>query len=299
MKQLCCILLFSFIGKSYFFAQSPNNIFEVSNYNKKVLLGYPHIYYTFKENKDTTLYNASVKEVRVYQQYKKPFISDERFVFINPSLQFEKIDLQLKKRWLNIEALKYYIDTSTFVMDAQKKWSTVETYLPYHALYAPFYILKTEVSNKEYREFVTYVRDSIARTLLANGGSSIAGNFCTHDVNDKMHLCWDKPIPWGTDDSLVRADLGRLYLPPELRYYNRKEIDTRKLNYEYRHHPSSALPDADMKDIVNIYPDTLCWAHDFDFLNSIDNSFEPYVNMYNWHPAYDDYPVVGITFAQI
>src|SRR5690606_14677983 len=48
-----------------------------------------------------------------------------------------------------------------------------------------------------------------------------------------------------------------------------------------------------IKDIINVYPDTLAWVHDFTY------SFnEPLTNMYFWHPSYDDYPVVGVTWKQ-
>ena len=45
--------------------------------------------------------------------------------------------------------------------------------------------------------------------------------------------------------------------------------------------------------MTNIYPDTLCWVHDFTY------SFnEPQHDKYFWHPAYDDYPVVGVNWKQ-
>ena len=47
------------------------------------------------------------------------------------------------------------------------------------------------------------------------------------------------------------------------------------------------------KQVVNVYPDTLAWVHDFTY------SFnEPMTNMYFWHPAYDNYPVVGVSWKQ-
>lgn len=47
------------------------------------------------------------------------------------------------------------------------------------------------------------------------------------------------------------------------------------------------------KHVVNIFPDTLAWVHDFTY------SFnEPMTNMYFWHPAYDNYPVVGVSWEQ-
>lgn len=45
--------------------------------------------------------------------------------------------------------------------------------------------------------------------------------------------------------------------------------------------------------IVNIYPDTTCWVN--DFCNS-DN--EVYLRSYFSNPAYNDYPVVGVTWEQ-
>jgi formylglycine-generating enzyme required for sulfatase activity len=45
--------------------------------------------------------------------------------------------------------------------------------------------------------------------------------------------------------------------------------------------------------IVNIYPDTTCWVNDF---KNADN--EVYLRNYFSNPAYNDYPVVGVTWEQ-
>lgn len=45
--------------------------------------------------------------------------------------------------------------------------------------------------------------------------------------------------------------------------------------------------------IVNIYPDTTCWVNDFP---NADN--EVYMRYYFNNPAYNDYPVVGVTWEQ-
>ncbi len=45
--------------------------------------------------------------------------------------------------------------------------------------------------------------------------------------------------------------------------------------------------------IVNIYPDTTCWVNDFP---NADN--ERYLKLYFSNPAFDDYPVVGVTWEQ-
>ena len=45
--------------------------------------------------------------------------------------------------------------------------------------------------------------------------------------------------------------------------------------------------------IVNIYPDTTCWINDF---RNAEN--ERYMRLYFSNPAYDDYPVVGVSWEQ-
>lgn len=45
--------------------------------------------------------------------------------------------------------------------------------------------------------------------------------------------------------------------------------------------------------IINIYPDTTCWVNDF---KNSDN--ETYLRNYFSNPAYNDYPVVGVTWEQ-
>ena len=45
--------------------------------------------------------------------------------------------------------------------------------------------------------------------------------------------------------------------------------------------------------IVNIYPDTTCWVNDFP---NAEN--ERYMRQYFSNPAYNDYPVVGVTWEQ-
>ena len=45
--------------------------------------------------------------------------------------------------------------------------------------------------------------------------------------------------------------------------------------------------------IVNIYPDTTCWVNDFQ---NAEN--ERYMRLYFSNPAYDDYPVVGVSWEQ-
>ncbi len=217
-----------------------------------------------------------------------------------------------------------------------------------------FYIDETEITNNEYRQFVYWVRDSIARRLLANAGNEdyivpeedfFAANpvLVGEPYPDPPPIAWDYKVRWDSDDEEYRQILEDMYLPPRERYWKRKEIDSRKLNYAYYwldlrtaakkanrfQWKKSPDPDPDedgkmfingvgfstadtslgsytvngvpgkdrkvfiIKDVINVYPDTLAWILDFTY------SFnEPMTNNYFWHPAYDEYPVVGLTWKQ-
>lgn len=212
-----------------------------------------------------------------------------------------------------------------------------------------FYIDQTEISNNEYRQFVYDVKDSIGRRLLADNGFDAdyiipeadwigTGDngpvFIDEDYPDPPPLNKFEKVRWDEDQADYKAALNDIYLPPEDRFYRQKQIDTRKLLFEYyridvrkaavkanryipktvpsgrANNPTKQFPTGTgsytvdgktglnrsifiIKDIINVYPDTLAWVHDFTY------SFnEPMTNMYFWHPAYDDYPVVGVTWKQ-
>lgn len=176
-----------------------------------------------------------------------------------------------------------------------------------------FYMDDTEITNNEYRQFVHWVRDSIALTLLGEVNEEeylILTDQYGREVDEPI-INWEAEIPWETEDEDITDALEPMYYPPSERYYGRKEIDTRKLLYEYswidyrmaaakgrpRHNygEDEGLDRSNFikSDVVNVYPDTLAWVGDFSY------SFnEPMTNMYFWHPAYDDYPVVGVTWKQ-
>jgi len=48
-----------------------------------------------------------------------------------------------------------------------------------------------------------------------------------------------------------------------------------------------------IKERINVYPDTLCWIRDFTYSNN-----EAMSQNYFWNNAYDNYPVVGVTWPQ-
>ena len=63
-----------------------------------------------------------------------------------------------------------------------------------------FFMDETEITNNEYREFVYWVRDSIARKILSEGDNGeaylISQNPKTGEEYDPAILNWDEKINW-------------------------------------------------------------------------------------------------------
>ncbi len=193
----------------------------------------------------------------------------------------------------------------------------------------PFWMDETEITNNEYREFVFWVRDSIARRMLGEDLSDkylITEDALGNEI-DPPFLNWEQPIEWDGEEEIAILDPeegGGLFLPKDERFFRRKEIDSRKLIYSYdwinlkqaakksnrydfktgkyngeiidlngNRNPIEGRKSFIFKDQIEVYPDTLCWMSDFTYAYN-----EPWTNLYFWHPAYDEYPVVGVNWKQ-
>ncbi|MFM1745451.1 MAG: Serine/threonine-protein kinase pkn1, partial [Bacteroidota bacterium] len=87
-----------------------------------------------------------------------------------------------------------------------------------------FYMDNTEITNNEYRQFVYWVRDSLAHRLLG-------GDHLIEEGEYGERINWSERIRWDQEENI--ETLAELYLPESERFYRRKEIDSRKLNFEY------------------------------------------------------------------
>lgn len=194
-----------------------------------------------------------------------------------------------------------------------------------------FWMDQTEVTNSEYRQFVVWVRDSIARQLLASVSPEK-----WKQKKDTARLNWKRPIPWnkswekaaGEDDPQADSlwhslknynerfeGLNYIYrwydLEQAAREYNKFDrihgrypvnsfavIDesyydngviqtrTRKIS------PIRNYDDFYMTKIINIYPDKLSFCTDFTYSYN-----DPTIKYFTLR-AYDQYPVVGVTWEQ-
>ena len=199
---------------------------------------------------------------------------------------------------------------------------------------ASFYMDETEITNNEYRQFVNWVRDSLVRYNLAMRAyednltddegigyyrfkdvdtsespyyqyliDKNAASIQEDELIEGRFLDWNKELYWNTSDypSVEYAEImDSLYLPVEERFYGDRFIDTRKLKYRYYwvDVQNAVKKGGNRKDFVKkeelaIYPDTTVWVRDFSYSYN-----EPMQRDYFWHAAYNDYPVVGVTFDQ-
>ncbi|WP_316822266.1 SUMF1/EgtB/PvdO family nonheme iron enzyme [Pedobacter gandavensis] len=191
--------------------------------------------------------------------------------------------------------------------------------------FSAFFMDQTEISNAEYRQFVNWVRDSVAVTTL---GPTVAANFykpvpanAGPTSSSERYIDWKKvgngSLLWSRKNGGFGAKLTDMYYSGADALPGRTEIDVRKLRYAYsykstdleaegRKDPSkkrqdfivtySDLPDPEKPNqypSVNVYPDTLVWKIDYSYSQN-----DPMVKTYFNHPSYDDYPVVGVSWEQ-
>lgn len=160
----------------------------------------------------------------------------------------------------------------------------------------PFYLSNHEITNREYREFINYVRDSIAIHILYNkADDDLALTLINLPKRKQKKL--DKKDKKGnyTKYGLKKVEdfkgfyenpnhvpfLAEMYFPQPQRYYKRREMDTKNLIYKVN--DSTFVP---------VYPDSTKLS-ELGFYHSMLS------NMYFWHPANDNYPVQCLSNEQI
>lgn len=146
-----------------------------------------------------------------------------------------------------------------------------------------FYMDETEISNNEYRQFVRYVQDSLAALELDDM------------IDENGNVRWDEIDEIDYEDERVRDALfledtyaGRVQMNTNLFEYTYKTTDWGRAAHD---RAGNGINDYVEEKTVNIYPDTMVWIRDFSYSYN-----EPMARNYFWHPAYDDYPVVGVNW---
>jgi len=163
-----------------------------------------------------------------------------------------------------------------------------------------FWMDATEITNNEYRQFVNWVRDSLAAKELGFVKNSSA---TTSDSSGGAPINWAK-VPTIKYDATNLEKLGnKLILAPDNRLYGKAEIDPDKLVYRQESFTLSEAAKRENTGVarskfidrrnIKVYPDTLVWMRDFSYSYN-----EPMTKRYYAHPAFGNYPVVGVNWKQ-
>jgi len=159
-----------------------------------------------------------------------------------------------------------------------------------------FWMDETEITNNEYRKFIYWVIDSIARYMVDEDML-----FSEDDIGNR-YINYDEDLDW----EQYNEELEDMFYPEDERFYGEKQIDTRRLFYDYMwiDYKEAARIDRDKYNPLNrkqfvkkektlVYPDTLAFVRDFTYSYN-----EPMTRHYFSHVKYDDYPVVGVNWHQ-
>ena len=157
-----------------------------------------------------------------------------------------------------------------------------------------FWMDATEITNNEYRQFTNWVRDSIASKLMGYVKQGADGN---------EYIDWKKSatIKWGDKATIEKIDA--IIVTPDNRIFGKKELDAAKIIYksevfDYKaaaQNRDASIPRSNfiIKTETPVYPDSLCWVRDFAYSYN-----EPMAKKYFNHPAFGNYPVVGVNWKQ-
>jgi gliding motility-associated lipoprotein GldK len=152
-----------------------------------------------------------------------------------------------------------------------------------------FFMDDTEITNNEYRQFVEWTRDSIAHGIMGDVYEDDFGN---------------ERLDWEMEIDMADETLDEMYFEGDMRINDKREINTSKLVFKYQSLDWNRAANSGSKDgvvrsqliedhEVAVYPDTLAWIRDFAYSYN-----EPMTRNYFWHPAFDDYPVLGVNWHQ-
>lgn len=163
-----------------------------------------------------------------------------------------------------------------------------------------FFMDDTEITNNEYRQFVHWVRDSI--TAFTLGGDFIESGD-EEGGSDKESVNWEFMQDFDYNDDEYKESLEELYYPENEQMWGKHEMDVSKFVFDYywldiqeaARVSNRGKPRSDFfrSGATHVYPDTLAWVRDFSYSYN-----EPMTRNYFWHPAFDDYPVVGVNWEQ-
>ncbi len=157
-----------------------------------------------------------------------------------------------------------------------------------------FFMDKAEVSNAQYRQFINWVRDSVAVTNYLKDKSFFQHAYSKNNSSEKR-INWaaigGNQTFWKSTNSKIREKLKPMYA-------STNKLDNTLLNYEYEllvsdPNDKTGRKKTIKKEVINVWPDETVWEKDFP-----NSQNEVMVTNYFTNPLFDDYPVVGVSWKQ-
>ncbi|WP_457615871.1 T9SS ring complex lipoprotein PorK/GldK [Lutibacter sp.] len=251
--------------------------------------------------------------------------------------QGELVGVKSKSKWHSEKPLgMVLIPGGSFTMGKQNEDIAGALNTPTRTVTVrPFYMDETEITNAEYKKFVYWVRDSIVRTqlalfseLMSDDTNKVLENYqfknvdtanmspyqkymmnsygSLGDVNSPLQgraLNWEEDLVWNPEefpDEYYAEVMDSMYVPIENSFDGKRILDTKKLKYRFAwlDAEAAARSKGERKnfikyEVVEVYPDTTVWVKDFNYSYN-----DPMHQEYFYHQAYNEYPVVGVTWNQ-
>ena len=139
-----------------------------------------------------------------------------------------------------------------------------------HCTVSSFLLSDHEVTNREYREFINWVKAKTAADLLAK----------TYPEKRLPNGNYNEDIPIDWNDPIIQS---KLYIKRN----GKSVFNNSTLSYTLRNKTSKHRFEQ-IDSTINIYPDTAC----------IEESLYPYHRVYWYYEEFDNYPVVGVNWLQ-
>ncbi len=201
----------------------------------------------------------------------------------------ELVGVQDRPSWngLNPFGMVYVPSGTLTIGQSDQDIFNTHTQRPKSISISGFFIDDTEITCNEYRQYVHWVKDSVAHSIM--------GDFYEDEFGNEK-------IDWELELDYSMEELDEMYYEGDMKISDtERALDTRQLEYAYKwidwrkaaHSPDVVRSQLLNERKVNVYPDTLVWIRDFSYSYN-----EPMTRNYFWHPAFDDYPVVGIDWPQ-
>ncbi|CAI8169139.1 MAG: Serine/threonine-protein kinase pkn1 [Polaribacter sp. SA4-10] len=251
----------------------------------------------------------------------------------------ELVGIKAKKKWFSEKPYGMtLIPGGSFTMGKQDEDVIGSLNTPTRTVTVrPYYMDETEITNNEYKEFVTWVRDSVTRTKLAQKayeiqpevdptgsvktgiqeyayadsdttGQSAYQKYMTENYYE-LDENYIRPLDWSVDLSWDKAEypdvdyvevMDTLFVSKEDAAGGIRTFNKKFLRYRYiQLDASSAARNKEARK--NYVKDTsyLVYPDTTVWIKDFNYSYnDPMHQDYFHHQAYGDYPVVGVTWDQ-